>query len=103
MGSVPGREDSTCHGATKPMYYRYALLNPRVPEHVPHHRRHYNESLHMPPKGWTLLAATRKLANRMMAQHSQKEPDKPLKKKICLFIFYHLNRSMRNYFSVFFL
>ena len=22
-GSIPGLEDSTCHGATKPMYHKY--------------------------------------------------------------------------------
>ena len=39
-------------------------------------------SLHTPPKGWTLLAATRESwQTAMMAQHGQKETDKPLKKK----------------------
>ena len=98
------REDSTCHGATKPIYYKYELLKPMSPRTCASQQERPTattmRSLHMPSKGWTLLAATRESwRTGMMTQHSQKEIDKPSKKKKdTSFCILPPNTSMRNYY-----
>ena len=61
MGSIPAQEDSTCHGATKPVCHNYCtcalepgncsywahmpqLLKPTCPRaHAPQQKKHHNE------------------------------------------------------------